>query len=324
MNKWHLCLSLGLLFGWSSFAVAATGGKIVARGLGFTVKQAELDSAYRQFVLSQAVSGSDVPTTMADFFRKQVLDELVLEKITFSRATAGDRGQAYIQAMEGYNDLRLQYLSESSFTLKIQSMGMTTNAYRLYMQNKALTQQVLKREMKSKTMVREVQIQEFYNENMDLWKVPESADVEHILLAKIDVSTGRRLNPDERAAKQAVAAKVFAKARAGVDFAQLAKEYSEDMTTKNSGGKFQMIRGLTDPKLATKVFAMRINRVEMVGSDFGHHIVRVTKKIPAKTKKISEVAKHIREHLHMRNYINALPGYVAQLRRQAVVRFSLE
>ena len=135
-------------------------------------------------------------------FRKQILDELVLEKITSSRATAGDRGQAYIQAMEGFNDLRLQYLSESSFALKIQSMGMTTNAYRLYMQKKALTQQVLKREMKSKTMVREVQIQEFYNENMDLWKVPESADVEHILLAKIDVSTGRRLNPDERAAKQ--------------------------------------------------------------------------------------------------------------------------
>mgnify|MGYP001310024728 CR=1 FL=1 len=133
-------------------------------------------------------------------------------------------------------------------------------------------------------------------ENMDLWKVPESADVEHILLAKIDVSTGRRLNPDERAAKQAVAAKVFAKARAGVDFAQLAKEYSEDLTTKNSGGKLQMIRGLADPKLATKVFAMRINRVEMVSTEFGHHIARVTKKIPAKTKKISEVFASFEKH----------------------------
>ncbi len=322
MREWYLGLLFSLLFTTVSFA--ATPEKVLARGLGFTVKQTELDSAYRHFVLSQAVSGSDVPVAMEDFFRKQVLNELVLDKITSSRATAGDRGQAYIQAMEGYNNLRQQYLLESSFTLKVQSMGMTTNTYRLYLQNKALTQQVLKREMKSKTMVKEVHIQEFYNENMELWKVPESAELEHILLAKIDVSTGRRLNPDERATKQALAAKVFAKARAGVDFGQLAKEYSEDLSTKNSGGKFQMIRGLADPQLATKVFAMRINRVEMVGSEFGHHIVRVTKKVPAKTRKITEVAKDIREHLHGRNYMNALPTYVTQLRKQAAVRMSLE
>ena len=322
MREWYLGLLFSLLFTTVSFA--ATPEKVLARGLGFTVKQTELDSAYRHFVLSQAVSGSDVPVAMESFFRKQVLNELVLDKITSSRANAGDRGQAYIQAMEGYNNLRQQYLLESSFTLKVQSIGMTTNTYRLYLQNKALTQQVLKREMKSKTMVKEVHIQEFYNENMELWKVPESAELEHILLAKIDVSTGRRLNPDERATKQALAAKVFAKARAGVDFGQLAKEYSEDLSTKNSGGKFQMIRGLADPQLATKVFAMRINRVEMVGSEFGHHIVRVTKKIPAKTRNITEVAKGIREHLHGRNYMKALPTYVTQLRKQAAVRMSLE
>ena len=322
MRDWYLCLLFSFLYTAGSFA--ANPDKVLARGLGFTVKQTELDLAYRQFVLFQAISGSDVPVAMEVFFRKQVLDGLVLDKITASRATAGDRGQAYIQAMEGYNNLRQQYLSESTFTLKVQSMGMTTNAYRLHLQNKALTQQVLKREMKSKTMVREVHIQEFYNENMELWKVPESAELEHILLSKIDVSTGRRLNPDERATKQALAAKVFAKARAGVDFGQLAKEYSEDLSTKNSGGKFQMIRGLADPQLAAKIFAMRINRVEMVSSEFGHHIVRVTKKNPAKTRKITEVSKDIREHLHGRNYMKALPTYVTQLRKQAAVRTSLE
>ena len=85
-----------------------------------------------------------------------------------------------------------------------------------------------------------------------------------------------------------------------------------------------MIRGLADPQLAAQIFAMRINRVEMVGSEFGHHIIRVTKKIPAKTRKVSEMSKDIREHLHARNYVNALPAYVVQLRKQAAVRMSLE
>jgi len=50
----------------------------------------------------------------------------------------------------------------------------------------------------------------------------------------------------------------------------------------------------------------------------------VIKKTPAKTRKITEVAKEIREHLYGRNYMKALPTYVTQLRKQAAVRMSLE
>ena len=74
-------------------------------------------------------------------------------------------------------------------------MGMSTNAYRLFLQEQALTQEVLKRELKPQTMVKEVEVLEFYNENLTLWKTPEYAEVEHVLLAKVDLATGRRLNP---------------------------------------------------------------------------------------------------------------------------------
>ena len=318
MRKFFLCLLGGCLVGADSFA--ADSDKVVARGLGFTVKQSELDSAYRLFVLSQAVSGWDVPALMEEFFRQQVLDELVLDKITSTRATAGDRGQAYISAMEGYNDLRLQYVSEVPFVLRVQAMGMTTNAYRLHLQNKALTQQVLKRELRPKALVKEIEVLEFYSDNSYLWKIPESADIQQITFYKLDISTGRRLNPDERAEKQVAAAKVFAKARAGVDFGQLAREYSEDMTTKNEGGKMIMVKGLVDASFSERVFSIRVNKVEMVDSEYGFHIIRMVKKSPATTRKLSEASADIRQHLLMRNYIKALPAYVSQLRRQAGVR----
>tara|TARA_B100001123_G_scaffold265691_1_gene295816 strand:+ start:574 stop:1542 length:969 start_codon:yes stop_codon:yes gene_type:complete len=318
MRKLFLCLLAGCLLGADSFAEGSD--KVVARGLGFTVKQSELDSAYRFFVLSQAVSGWDVPALMESYFMKQALDEIVLDKIASTRATAGDRGQAYIQATDGYNDLRLRYVSEAPFVLKIQSMGMTTNAYRLHLQKKALTQQVLKRELKPKALVRETDILEFYNENVELWKIPESADIQQIIFFKVDVSSGRRLNPDERAAKQIAAAKVFAKARAGVGFAQLAREYSEDMASKNNGGKMRVIRGLADESLSEKVFSMRVNKVEMLDSEYGFHIIRVSKKNPASMKKLSQASSEIRQHLLMRNYIKVFPEYVSQLRQQAYVK----
>ena len=69
-----------------------------------------------------------------------------------------------------------------------------------------------------------------------------------------------------------------------------------------------------------KVFSMRINKVEMLDSEYGFHIIRVMKKNPASTRKLSEASAEIRQHLLMRNYIKALPGYVSQLRQQASVK----
>ena len=319
MNKWWFGLALGLGFGGVIFAAPASSGKLVAKGLGFTVKQSELESAYRQFVLSQAVSGSVVPTEMEVFFRKQVLDELIIRNIAATRATAGDRGQAYIQSLDSYKDLRSYYISETAFILRIQSLGFTTNAYRLHLQNNALTQQVLKRELKSKTMVKDTEIEGYYNKNHSLWKVPAIAEVVHVLLAKVDLVTGRKLNPDERAFKQSVAAKVLRKARVGVSMKQLALEFSEDMSTKEIGGKLQIVQGSSSPVFERKVFALRPSQIEMVESDFGYHIVKVASVVPARTRKLPEVSREIRNHLHVKKYLSVLSDYVSLLRRQASV-----
>ena len=244
--------------------------------------------------------------------------------MTSLRANPADRAQAYIQAKDNYTILREQFASATAFSLKIEGMGMSTNAYRLFLQEQALTQEVLKRELKPQTMVKEVEVLEFYNENLALWKTPEYAEVEHVLLAKVDLATGRRLNPDERAAKQATAAKVQAKAVAGVNFPQLAKEFSEDLATKNDGGKLRLYRSVSDPKIAERVFSMRINVPELVESETGFHIIRVMKLEPAGAKKIGEVRAEIREHLYQKKINEKLPVYVKLLLGQARVKTFLD
>lgn len=318
--KWHGRLLVVL---WCSLIFVepiAGANKVVASGLGFNIDRNELDGAFRRFVLSRAVNGVDVPLAMEPFFKKQLLDELVLAKITSLRANAADRAQAYIQAKDNYTLLREQFTSETAFSLKVEGMGMSTNSYRLFLQEQALTQEVLKRELKAQTMIKEVEVLEFYNENLKLWKTPEYAEVEHVLLAKIDLATGRRLNPDERAAKQATAAKVQAKAAAGVNFSQLAKEFSEDLSTKENGGKFHLYRSAADPKVAERVFAMRINVPELIESEAGFHILRVMKNHPAGSKKIGEVRAEIREHLYQTKLNEKLPTYVKLLMEQARVK----
>ena len=77
---------------------------------------------------------------------------------------------------------------------------------------------------------------------------------------------------------------------AGVNFSQLAKEFSEDLATKNDGGKFRLYRSVADPKIAERVFSMRINVPELVESETGFHIIRVMKLEPAGAKKSAKCA----------------------------------
>ena len=322
--RWQGCLGVAVVCCLFFVGSAFGANKTVATGLGFSISEDDLDAAYRRYVVTQAVNGISIAPAMEGFFQRQILDDLILSKITSLRANAADRAQAFIQAKEAYTELRNQHFSDTAFDLRVQAMGMTTNAYRLRLQEDALTQEVLKRELKAQTMVKQLEVQEFFNENLELWKTPEYADVEHIVLSKVDLATGRRLNPDERANKQATAAKVLAKARAGVDFAQLAKEFSEDLISKNNGGKFRMYRSTADPVMAEKVFSLRINLPEMVESELGYHILRVMKKVPAGAKNLGEVQKEIREHLYLKSYTEKLPNYVKLLKEQARVKTFLE
>ena len=154
------------------FVGSALGAaKTVATGLGFSISKDDLDAAYRRYVITQAVNGISIAPAMEGFFQRQILDDLILSEITSLRANAADRAQAFIQAKEAYTELRNQHLSDTAFDLRIQAMGMTTNSYRLRLQEDALTQEVLKRELKTQTMVKQLAVQEFYNENLKVWKV---------------------------------------------------------------------------------------------------------------------------------------------------------
>ena len=201
---------------------------------------------------------------------------------------------------------------------------MTLVEFKRQLEIEALALIVAKRELRTTTAATEGDILKFYNDHNKQWRVPETATVAHVLLSKSDGATGRRLNPDERAAKQATAAKVLGKATAGVDFKQLAKEFSEDLSTKETGGELVLARGASLPEVEKMVFTMQPNQVVLVESEVGYHVVKVIERKAAKVRKLSEVSNEIRTHLQGQKFIKQLPGYYDRLKKLAGVRLTLK
>jgi peptidyl-prolyl cis-trans isomerase SurA len=86
---------------------------------------------------------------------------------------------------------------------------------------------------------------------------------------------------------------IYAMAKAGQDFAELAKKYSEDPTTKSKGGDLGFIaRRKLIPSLDETAFNLKIGEISnVVKSPYGYHILKVTdeKQIPSFDKDIEQL-----------------------------------
>jgi peptidyl-prolyl cis-trans isomerase D len=133
-------------------------------------------------------------------------------------------------------------------------------------------------------------IQRYYNDNITQYQTPEQVKASHILF---------KTEGKDEAAVRKEAEGVLAQVKAGGDFAALAKKYSEDEGSKANGGDVDFFaRGRMVPEFEQAAFAMEPGQVsDLVKSQFGFHIIKVTDKRPASTTPLDQVRNQIQETL---------------------------
>ncbi|WP_324036390.1 peptidylprolyl isomerase [Aeromonas caviae] len=130
--------------------------------------------------------------------------------------------------------------------------------------------------------VTEQDAQDYYDQHQDLFQRPERRQVAHILIP---------FGKDEKAAEQKAEA-VLAKAKAGDDFAALAKVDSSDTFSAKKGGELDWFeKGVMDPAFEKAAFALAKagDLSAVVKSPFGFHIIKLLGVEPAKTKPFVDV-----------------------------------
>jgi peptidyl-prolyl cis-trans isomerase D len=158
------------------------------------------------------------------------------------------------------------------------------------------------------------QIQQYYNDHLSDYQVPEEATSRHIL---ISVPEGADAKTD--AAAKAKAEMVLKQLQAGGSWADLAKKYSDDPGSKNTGGELGPAqRGKMVPAFDTAIFTQKIGDIQIVKSNFGYHIVQVESRQTAHTKPVSEVQGDILAALVRQNSAVAQQNYAQTLTSEAI------
>jgi len=159
---------------------------------------------------------------------------------------------------------------------------------------------------------------EFYQENIDRFKVPETVSASHILIT---------FTPEDTDVTKAVKKKALEKIREGLlvdgDFAALAKEHSDCPSSERGGDLGTFTHGRMVPAFEETAFAQDVGSIsDIVETQFGYHLIKVTDHQPEGIRSLTEVSEQIQDFLTNQKQQEVLMAYIEELKEKANIEYS--
>ncbi len=260
---------------------------VLAKGKGVEIKQSQLD---REVINAKsqlaARNGQAVPPEQMAMLELEILNRLIRLQLLESKATEADKAAGQ-DAAQKQLDQALKQMGPEALNRQLKLMGTSREELLSKMAEQGMAEAVVSRELKA--TVTDDDIKKFYASNPNRSEEPEMVRASHILLATRDLAANAELTDEQKAAKRKLAEDVLKRARAGEDFAELAKKYSEDPGSKDKGGEYIFPRGQMDPEFERAAFALNTNQIsDIVTTRYGYHIIKLSEKLPARTATLDD------------------------------------
>jgi parvulin-like peptidyl-prolyl isomerase len=184
--------------------------------------------------------------------------------------------------------------------------GMSLDDLKRNIERSILVQQVRSRELQPKVTVTEADARAEYQAKKAEFTRPATVQLQEIVV-KGAGSEGR-------------ARGLIARARAGEDFADLAKAHSAAPSAAAGGDLGRLAHGELNPELEKIAFALEVGGVsEPIPTEGGHRVVRVVQKTPSSVVPFEEAKAGILNRLAQARFEQVYEAYLDELRKAEVV-----
>jgi peptidyl-prolyl cis-trans isomerase D len=162
-------------------------------------------------------------------------------------------------------------------------------------------------------------LQTYYDQHRDDYRAPEQVNVSHILIKTPLPGADGKVDPKGVEEARKKAEDVLKQLKAGGNFAELAKKYSEDPGSGKNGGSLGWIgKGRTVPEFEQAAFSLAKGATSgLVQSSYGFHIIRLDDKQAAHVKTLDEVKDQIEGALRQQKAAQTAANQVNSLLAQA-------
>ena len=310
---------LGLLA--SAFVFAACGGNEVPAGAiasvgSATVTQEQFDQIWAQ-AEAQYKSQEGAPpfpkegTAQYEQLKASIVNYLVQNEIIKQQAADMDVSVTAKQLDERVKQITEQVGGQKKLDELLKKQGVSADELRTQLEAQML-QDAVRTKVGQDAKVTPEQIKAYYNDpkNKAQFVVPDTVDARHVLV-----------NTKAKAEK---VQKLLAADNSDANWKKVAALYSSDPGSKNKGGSLGSFpEGRMVPEFDKVAFSIKPGTISVpVKSQFGWHVIEVTKKTPGSSKTFDEAKSMIEQSLKFQLQAKAWETWLAEATKTAAIVYA--
>ncbi|HUK78510.1 MAG TPA: peptidyl-prolyl cis-trans isomerase [Thermoleophilia bacterium] len=311
-------VALALALGLALLVAAGCGGGKVPQGAiatvgGVPITKAQFDQYINQAKASAGQNGQPAfpspGTTTYNRYAAEIVNYLVEQQVVLNAAAKDKVTVTDAQVQSQLQAIAAQYGGTQKMYAAAQKAGMNAAQLKTYIKN-SLAGQKLYQKIIGNVAPTTAQMQTYYNANKSQFDQPATRTVRHVLVKT-----------------KAEALKVQALLAADnttANWVKVAKKYSTDTGTKSSGGnlgpihKGQMVKPFEDAAFAAKLDTVSAP----VHSQYGWHVLEVTKITPAKKSTFASAKASIKSTLTSQMQSNTWKNWLAKEQKAATILYA--
>jgi peptidyl-prolyl cis-trans isomerase SurA len=210
-------------------------------------------------------------------------------------------------------------IGDEQLQIMLEREGRSLDSYKNHIRDQILISKISRFEIGNRVKISEKRIIEYYKQHRkDLWQ-DGKVKARHILFI-----AERGSSEKIRREKFELAKNVLNEIRRGNDFAELAKEYSEDVSASNGGDVGYVQRGQMVPEFEEVVFRLKPGKVsDIVETEYGYHIIKVEEILSGKTLTFKDSKERIYQILSVEKQKQAYDDWMKELKETAYIEVTL-
>lgn len=300
-----LVLFLACLLACGCSSSSSVSDEIVARVNGKEITADELERQYQSRINAAQQAGQQLPTPEeAQALKFQLLSQMIDDEILLQMAATSGLTATDAEVETKFTDLKSQY-TEEQFQEMLKQQKVQPEDIKADMRKSLTLEKLVTKEITSRIEVKQAEIQEVYEKNKESFNLPEGYHLQHIMVTPFPEQQINNLKRDDAktpAEAQAKATRLIRDIQGGLDFAVVARDWSEDADSAPNGGdlSFRSLDDLSkiDPKLSDAVRRMRVGETSsLIETRYGYHIFKLLARDPGGQKDLSsaQVQAQIRQ-----------------------------
>lgn len=323
MKRRRLLLILGFIFLLSGgiFSSEALVDRVVAVVNQEVIMLSDVERWSRSFQEEiQTEDRLERRERIQEVFRR-VLEKLIEEKLIDQEAKKSGIKVTSKEIEGAIEELRRQNaVDQENFEKLLAAEGLTLEAFKKEIGKRILRTKLIQGEVKVESKAGEKELRDFYQKNMDWYRVHESYRTSHILFLVPKEATRDQIREIRKKCQ-----KVLEKIRGGEDFGEMAFLYSEDTVSRKDRGDLGYFkRGELLPALEREAVQLRVGGVSgVIRTEFGFHLIKLLDRKGGEPPPFEEIKEKVQADYYGKEMEKAFQQFLSKLKEKSIIEIKL-